>query len=139
MGFTHFFELVAGIFLAVFNTDLLILSLRGASKVSAVGIVVMVSIVANAKVLLAFSGFSRLGLGRGLGLGQSDWVTSWIQRAEVPALIALSLIPLPGMRTACTAWCSANQSWPGLVAIMVANPIHILSVVWGWDTLVGLL
>ena len=129
---------LVGVVLIPINTDALILPLRGFGG-SATFVVVGVSILANLKVFIAFHGVKKLNQGQVVEPTNRFLLLVWnlIKRAEVPAIVALTIIPLPGFRTVCTAWCSGTQSWQGLTALMIANPIHVLSVVWGLDMIMG--
>lgn len=128
-----------GLALIPLNTDVLIPLLRGFFPSSVLVTVVGVSILANLKIFLAFHGVGKLNQGQSREPKNRFLLWAWtlIKRSEVLAIVILTIIPFPGLRTVCTAWCSGTQSWQGLTALMVANPIHVWSVVWGLDWILG--
>ena len=123
------------------NTDAFIPVMRGFFRGSALVTVIGVSVLANSKVLLAFWGFGKSSVDKKVPEVKHRFlarVNGFIRDWTVLTVAVLTLIPLPGLRSFCTAWCSATQSWRGLTALLVANPIHIWSLVLGWDWVLSL-
>lgn len=125
------------------NTDTLIPVLRGFVEGPVWITVIGVSILANAKVALAFFSVGKSGVPQKMEVKHPllvrfrDWAWRWIRKSEVAAIVVLTITPLPLTRTICTAWCSATQSSRGLIALLLANPIHVWSYVIGLDWILG--
>ena len=119
------------------NTDALIPFLRSVVQGPAMLTVVVVSIVANIKVLVTVVSAHKSGATEKVNGQLLVRMQGWIARAEVPAILFLTILPIPMTRTACTLWCSATQSYKGLVALLIANPIHVWTFVLGWDWFLG--
>src|SRR3989344_6946050 len=118
------------------NTDALIPALRGFIQGLAMLTVIGVSVVANLKVWLTVTSAERSGATQkmnNVGWIQRimNWVRQWIERSEVAAIAVFTILPIPGSRAICTTWCSITQSKRGLVALLVANPIHVWTYVLG--------
>lgn len=141
----YFWSLLALVSLVAtfLNTDTLIPILRGFWHGSAWPLVIVVSVLANAKVALAFFSVGKSGVPQKMGVKHPllvrfrDWAWQWIRKSEVAAIVVLTITPLPLTRTICTAWCSATQSSRGLVALLLANPIHVWTYVVGLDWILG--
>jgi len=126
--FSRIVPILVGLAMVFLNTDFLVPFSRATYQGSALLTVVVISILANAKVVIAFRGLRQVKLPES-GL----WMRRAVQKCEAPAIVLLALVPFPGLRTFCTAWCSVTQSRVGLAALLLANPVHVWSLVWGSD------
>jgi hypothetical protein len=135
----RYWPVLIGLAMIPLNTDALIPFLRGFFRGSVLATVLGVSILANAKVIIAY-----WGVGRSSECAKPQvtnrflvWTHSCIERWTIPTIAVLTLLPIPGFRSLCTAWCSATQSPQGLAALLIANPVHVWSLVLGWDLILN--
>lgn len=139
--YLRFWPVLVGLVLIPLNTDFLIPFLRGFFRGSVLATVLGVSILANTKVLISYWGLGKSADHQIVPQVKNRFVVgthTFIQRWTVLAIAILTLLPVPGFRSLCTAWCSATQSPQGLAVLLIANPIHIWSLVLGWDLILNL-
>jgi hypothetical protein len=137
-----FWPALLGLALLPLNTDGLIPFLRGFFGGSVLVTVVGVSVLANSKVLLSFWGFGKTPEIQTLPEAASGVLAKLhklVRDWTVPAIALLTLVPVSGLRAFCTAWCSATQSRPGLATLLLVNPVHVWTLVLGWDWVLSLL
>ena len=162
-----FWPVVVWALALLLNTDLLIPILVGAGLSMSV-IVLTVSTVANIEITYSYWFWGwvvretgelekvqqvRRELRRN---GVWDWLLAYclnlyrkvinpdnrlvqkINKWGLAVIIIASLLPVSGLRTTCTVFCGIFRWKRGLIALLLFNTVHVLSMVWGWEKIISL-